>query len=329
MTKTTIKKILLLIIPILIVSSGCYTPHPGEIQLHIKEIETPIKANLAQKDEYHISPYDVLEIEVFGHPELSIDQVLVRDDGSITLPKIGKVKIAGLKLGEAEDLITQKLKVILKQPSVNIIPVKIVGTRYYVIGAVANPGGYPLLNPISILDAISLAGGTTSEASFYRWFLIRNKKVIPLDPSNLTALKQIYVMNGDTIVVSKSTDMRVVVLGAVNKPGVYTLETAHPTIWEVIAQAGGFRNDALRSQIGILSWGNRKVKIRVISQFYPTIKNLKNIFIEPGDIIYVPTHPIGEWNRIISMLQPTLSMFLVQPFGVVRDYYMIRDLQKK
>ncbi len=308
--------------------ASCYTPEPGEVKIHVKEIETPITVDLSQKDEYRISPYDILQIRVFGHPELSADQVIVRDDGSINLPRIGKVQVAGLRLGEAEDLIGNKLKSVLKNPSVSILPVKIVGTRYYVVGAVNQPGGYPLLNPISILDAISIAGGTTSEASFYRWFLIRNKTVIPLDPSNLLSLKKIYVRSGDTIVVEKSTNLRVVVMGAVNKPGVYTLQTAHPTVWEMIAQAGGFRYDALRSQIGILSWGNRKVRIRVISDFYPETEDLQNIFVQPNDIIYVPTHPIGEWNRILNMIQPTLSLFIVQPFGVVRDYYMIKDLQK-
>jgi len=299
------------------------------VHLSINEEERNIEIDLTQKDEYTVSPYDVLSITVFQHPELSVEQEMVKDDGTITIPRIGSIKVQGLKLSELQKKIQLKLKKILKKPVVSVSPLRITGARYSILGAVSQPGNYPLLKPVTIMDAIGIAGGTTSEASFYRWFLIRKGVVYPLDPRNLKLLKKIYIVRGDTLIVEKTTNMRVIVLGAVNHPGSYPLQSAHPTVWEAIAQAGGFRNDAWRSQIGILHWGKGKVQIRVISYFYPDLKHLQDVFLYPDDVVYVPSSPVGEWNRIISLIQPTLNMFLVQPFGVVRDYYMIQDLRKR
>ncbi len=306
---------------------GCHTVKKGEFTFHQKEILQ--KINFKNKsDQYRVAPYDILSITIFNHPDLSVAQLMVKDDGSVTLPRIGKVKLEGLKLSKVEELLKEKYSKILKLPQIDVTPVKIVGSRYYLLGAVNNPGGYPLLNPVSILDAIGLAGGTSSDVSFYRWYIIRKSTIYPLNPRNVELLKKIYVNNGDTIIITRSTDLRVIVMGAVNKPGSYPLTTAHPTVWEAIAEAGGFSNDAWRSEIGILHWETGAVKIRVVSSFYPAGKNLQNLFIQPDDIIYVPTHPIGEWNRIISLLQPTINLFLVQPFGVVRDYYFIQELRR-
>ncbi len=313
----------------LITITSCHVPSAGEVASKEKVLSTSLNLAQPKTTQYTAAPYDVLSITIYQHPEYSVEQVMVLDDGSVSLPGIGKIKIAGLKLSQINELLVKKYSKILKHPRISIMPIKVVGSRYYVLGAVNNPGGYPLLNTTTILDAVGLAGGTSPDASLYRWYLIRNKQVFPLNPSQPDQLKKILISQGDTIIVENSNQNRVIVLGAVSKPGSYPLQSPHPTLWEAIAEAGGFREDALRSEIGILHWDTGKVKIRIVSSFYPELKDLADIFIAPDDIIYVPTHPIGEWNKIISLIQPTISLFLVQPFGVVRDYFMIKDLQRR
>lgn len=113
---------------------------------------------------YRLGPEDVVSIAVWENRELTMD-VTVRPDGKISLPLINDVQAADLTPVELAGAITERLRAYIKDPHVTVIVSQLVAPKIYVIGSVLRPGNYPLRQEMSVLQALSLAGGFTTFAS--------------------------------------------------------------------------------------------------------------------------------------------------------------------
>lgn len=113
---------------------------------------------------YRLGPEDVVSVAVWENRELTMD-VTVRPDGKISLPLINDVQAADLTPAELADAITEKLRAYIKHPQVTVIVSQLLAPKFYVIGNVLRPGNYPLRQEMSVLQALSLAGGFTTFAS--------------------------------------------------------------------------------------------------------------------------------------------------------------------
>jgi polysaccharide export outer membrane protein len=115
-------------------------------------------------DEYIVKPEDKLSISVWKHEDLS-QNIKVAADGTIDFPLIGKVKAAGFTLNELKDKITYLLeKDYLVNPLVTITMEK-ENLFIYTYGEVKNPGAHTLESQMTLLKAITIAGGLTDFAS--------------------------------------------------------------------------------------------------------------------------------------------------------------------
>jgi polysaccharide export outer membrane protein len=114
--------------------------------------------------EYRIGPEDVLHVSVWENKELTQD-VVVRPDGMISIPLIQDVQAEGLTASELADVIHKRLLNFIKEPQVSIIVTQVNAPKVYVMGNVTKPGPYLLRSDMSILQALSLAGGFTQFAS--------------------------------------------------------------------------------------------------------------------------------------------------------------------
>ena len=123
---------------------------------------------------YRVGPEDILHVSVWGNRDLTLD-VVVRPDGKISLPLIQDVQAEGLTASELSDVIHQKLLAYIKDPQVTVIITQVNAPKIFVIGNVAKPGPYPLRSDMSVLQALSLAGGFTPFASPKSIKIIRNK----------------------------------------------------------------------------------------------------------------------------------------------------------
>ncbi len=110
--------------------------------------------------EYRIGREDVLEVVVWHEPELS-RVVPVRPDGRISLPLAGEVEAAGKTPSELQSGITRVLTPYIKDASVAVLVREINASRVFVLGEVAKPGGFPLRGPMTVVQAVALAGGRT------------------------------------------------------------------------------------------------------------------------------------------------------------------------
>jgi polysaccharide export outer membrane protein len=136
-----------------------------------KEIAEP--ADYSGGPRYRIGPEDVLRISVWENPELSLD-VVVRPDGKISVPLIQDVKAAGLTAAEVAAVIQRNLLAYIQDPTVSVIVMQVNASKFFVIGYVKSPGVFPLRGDVSVLQAISLAGGFTDFASPRKIRLVRN-----------------------------------------------------------------------------------------------------------------------------------------------------------
>src|SRR6266849_5596820 len=92
-------------------------------------------------DEYTIGESDVLRVNVWKEPEVS-QTVVVRTDGSISLPLINEVKVAGMTPMQIQVLVAEKLKSFLNSPQVTVTVTEIHSKKAFITGEVARPGGY-------------------------------------------------------------------------------------------------------------------------------------------------------------------------------------------
>ncbi len=113
-----------------------------------------------------ISAQDTLDINVFKVPDLSAKALKVESNGAISLPLIGSVNVAGLSIGQAEQLITQKLSQYMQAPKVSVIRIdSAISKRVTVEGEVRTPGVFPIKGNLSFLQAIAMAQGLTDLAN--------------------------------------------------------------------------------------------------------------------------------------------------------------------
>jgi polysaccharide export outer membrane protein len=118
---------------------------------------SPDGGNVAS-EEFVIGTGDMLAVNVWKEAEIS--RVLpVRPDGKISLPLIGELQASGRTARQLQDEITKKLKDYVAEPEVNVIVQEIRSQKFNVLGMVARPGSFPLTKPMTVIDAIAMAGG--------------------------------------------------------------------------------------------------------------------------------------------------------------------------
>ena len=118
----------------------------------------------AENPNFVIGQNDVLDISVWKEPDIS-RRVPVRPDGKISLPLLNDIQAAGLTPMQLQTQITEKLKKFLTEPQVTVIVGEINSRRIYILGEANRPGAYPLLPNMTVLQAISGAGGFTQFAN--------------------------------------------------------------------------------------------------------------------------------------------------------------------
>ena len=113
--------------------------------------------------EYRIGREDVLEVVVWHEPELT-RVVPVRPDGKISLPLAGEIDAAGKTPAELQKGLTKALSPYIQDTAVAVLVREINGARVFVLGEVTRPGGFPLRGPMTVMQAIAVAGGRSEFA---------------------------------------------------------------------------------------------------------------------------------------------------------------------
>ena len=252
---------------------------------------------------YTLDVGDILTIQLIGQKD-SIEDFVISGDGSINIPDIGKLTLAGLSLDNASQLIKSRVSSSFIGIDSFISIAQIRDVNVLVAGNAENPGIYTLSGNSNLLQAISIAGGVDDEFGSYRAInLLRNNVVIEtLDIYDLLIngnynLKE-RLRSGDVIFVEPRKKI-ISIDGAVKRPAKYELKDKE-NLNVVIFYANGLRQTADMSNISlerILDGSLKSIPIVNISQFES---------VEPvdGDLIYIRNYPYRSATVSGAVLKP-------------------------
>ncbi|MCG8371502.1 MAG: polysaccharide biosynthesis/export family protein [Proteobacteria bacterium] len=113
---------------------------------------------------YEVQPGDMLQVAVWGEEELQ-GTALVTPDGMFSFPLVGHLSARGKTAAELQELVRTRLEKYFSDPVVTVSIQQVVGNKIYIIGAVNNPGAFVMNHKINVMQALSMAGGTTPFAS--------------------------------------------------------------------------------------------------------------------------------------------------------------------
>lgn len=114
----------------------------------------------ALSDSYLVQPGDTLAILVWKEQDLQ-GEFLVRPDGGLTFPLAGEIEAAGHTVEDTRKTLQSRLVKYIPDPVVTVAVKKADGSRIFVVGKVNRPGDFPLIRPMDVMQALSLAGGMT------------------------------------------------------------------------------------------------------------------------------------------------------------------------
>jgi polysaccharide export outer membrane protein len=195
--------------------------------------------------EYKLGAGDDIRIAVFQNPDLTLE-TRVGDDGYITYPLIGRVRLAGMTVGAAEQSIAQALErgKFLRRPQVTIVPMETRSTQVSVLGQVRKPGRFALDTVHTrVSEMLAMAGGVDANGADV--VIVTGERAgkpyrKEIDIPALFAAKKvdedILVAAGDVIFVQRAP--MYYVYGEVQSPGSYKIER-DMTVRQALAQGGG------------------------------------------------------------------------------------------
>jgi polysaccharide export outer membrane protein len=249
----------------------------------------PWMATAAEPD-YRIGPDDILAVSVWDQKDL--DQIVtVRPDGKISLPLAGEVEAAGLTVAELTARLTTLYSRTVRAAQVTVGVREIKSRPVFLVGNVVRPGPMQLTHDMTVLQALSAAGGPTPAADLESAFVLRGDQKIPV---NLHRMLQ----QGDTAqniklqprdVISIPNARSIYVQGEVRTPGpVKYMQDL--TVTTAIAAAGGFTPLASPRRVTIKREADGKNEVLEINvnDIMSDPAEYKDIPLKPNDIVSVP-----------------------------------------
>lgn len=278
---------------------------------------------------YTLGPGDTLSFQSFDDPTLNRDGVIVLYDGTISLPLITDIQVAGKTRAEAEDAVRQAYGSIFKDPLLALNVRSATSKYFYVLGDVVRAAKYPYEGRINVLEAINTAGGlritqrsggesyAATTGTLSKAFLIRStpagRQVIELDLRGLTRQgahpSETLVMPGDVVYVPENVNL-VYVLGEVRQPSVFQLYEGQ-TLLQVLTQAGGLSESTAKMRsVAILRPVDDTHSDVIIVDLRQSLKTGIDLPMQPGDIIYIPRKDLLRAQEFVGRLTGTISPLL-------------------
>ncbi|WP_245904571.1 polysaccharide export protein [Billgrantia lactosivorans] len=282
-----------------------------------------------QSYEYLIGPGDVISVIVYDHPELTIPAGSertaaetgnrVRPDGTMFYPYVGRIQVEGMTLEELRGLLASRLAEVITDPQVEVGIAAFRSQKVYVSGAVEQPGAQPLtIVPMTVLDAISDAGGARADADWHRIILTRDGReeqlslYAMLQQGDLTQNR--LLRNGDLLHVPSAENQNVVVLGQVLKPGSIPLGNDRLSLTDALARAGGVNESRAQPSGIFVVRGNPPESEKLATVYQLDISDATRLMLgtrfplQPQDVVYVTSAPLARWNNVISLLLPSVTL---------------------
>jgi polysaccharide export outer membrane protein len=308
-----------------------------------KEVKRDVRQLFGVGKAYRIGPGDIVNIVVWGHPELGLTPATsnrsmgsssqadvgngynINPDGMIQFPFLGAVKLAGLTENEARELLSRRIAKYVRDPQLTVRVQAYRHQRIYVDGEVREPGLQTMDDiPMTLPEAINRAGGFTEEADRSSIVLTRKGKSTDINLPQLTRLgvnpNRIMLATGDLVRVVNRDESKIFVLGEVVVPRALEMHDGRLSLTEALGEAGG--SSPLTSdptQIYVIRKAppakggvEGKAEIYHLNGGSPTAYLLANDFeLQPRDVVFVDPAPVVRWSRVINNLLPSYNTMFI------------------
>jgi len=253
---------------------------------------------------YILGPEDVIEVTVWGYPDLT-RVAAVRPDGMVSVPLAGTLPASGRSVDQLTEALSQAYARYILNPRVVVIVKEFRKIRVSVLGQVARPGTYQLPPGSGVLDALSAAGGATEVAALKDARLL-NPGIAPQVVDLQTALAgapaaNIRLRGGETLVVPEDLANLVSVTGEVVRPGRYRIK-GEMRLLDALLAAGGITERASTTQARLVR-ASRESEALNLDALLMRQEMSQNIVMQPGDTVFIPEetnnkiYVIGDVNH--------------------------------
>ncbi|MCA7961345.1 polysaccharide biosynthesis/export family protein [Burkholderia cenocepacia] len=289
-------------------------------------------ALLAEPAPYAIGVGDVLQITVWDRPELAAAQgspgaqqarpadppagFVVDQAGNLAFPYAGELHVAGMSTREIQAALRARLSKWFVAPQLTVRVASYRANRVYIDGEVHAPGAQPLNDtPMTLLEAVTRAGGFTADADQSRMTLVRAGVAYPVDLPGLIRERldpsRIVLRNGDLLQVGARDQFGVYVMGEVNKPTTaLPLRNGRLTLADALSQAGSVNQGTSDpKQTYVIRAGEaRQAQVFHLDGRSPVSMVLANEFeLQPRDVVYVDSTKLARFGRVLAQLLPAIN----------------------
>lgn len=245
------------------------------------------------------------------------NNVRIASNGTISLPYVGAIKIAGNTLTQINNAIRKRLVgSVATDPQVHTELVGDMSGSVLVAGAVKTPGRFSSLQgALTILDVINMAGGPVLEPHLINVIVRNGKQVYTINYDEVLAGNNRQLSPRSEVILERARQ-RFVAMGAVKDPGLKDLPSRNPSLLEVLGSVGGLEEHKADPQ-GVFVFrinphprhGDPEAEVFRLDMRKPESIFLARAFlIFPEDAIYVTNAPVYEWQKIISPIVQTLVL---------------------
>ncbi len=163
---------------------------------------------IQSKTGYQVGPGDVLEISVWQEEDL-VKDIIIPPDGVISFPLAGSLDVKGKTIEQISQALTTRLETVIVDPIVTVFLRSYESNKIFVLGKVTKPGEFPAAGPITVMQALAMAGGMAKFADSEDIKIIRNQNgTMVAIPFNFTEVSEgkmldqnIVLQKGDVVVV--------------------------------------------------------------------------------------------------------------------------------
>jgi len=270
------------------------------------------------KYEYILGPSDIISINLTDTDDID-NSYEIDPDGFIDLPFIGKVKLDGFIVDDAQIILKQILGEFYQNPDLQISVVEYNSSKVYIVGAVRNQITINLdQKPIRLIEAAIQANFNPNAADKVlgtKGFIRRDNKLYKINLNNAfnseDDKENFYLKKDDVIFIDRNSES-IHVFGEVTKPGEY-YPNKNYSLTELISTSGLNQLTANAKKIYVIR--EDKDSFLKINVFQLDIENPINLIagrkflLQPKDIVFIPPADIVKWNRVISLLLPQTDLF--------------------
>jgi protein involved in polysaccharide export with SLBB domain len=283
-----------------------------------------------------LGPGDVLNLGLYGAPELIRAEVSIGPDGRISYLEAQDVHAEGLTIDELRAALDKELANYRRAPRTMITPVAFRSKRYYILGKVMTKGVYTLDRPMTVLEAIARAHGLENGlvdrnvvdlADFQKSFLARGGKRYPLNFEKLfqqgDLSQNISIEPGDYIYFPSTDVKEVYVVGEVRLPGAVTY-SPDTTILAAITERGGYSERAYKAKVLVVRGSVNNPEAFAVNTHAILDGKEADFKLQPRDIIYVNSRPFIRVEELAdlavtafiqSLITTWVGIDLVRPFS--------------